>query len=512
MTNPSDGRLSSQATFTGSLSGADLLFLVSPPTPASAINYKLPIATFTAAIGTLPPGGSLGQILENLGTTNFSAQWTNLSNLVLGSTGIFVAGSTTLGVQLASTVGLSVLGVGGAATAVPAAIGPGTADQAFIVDHTGSTAFFGALNLATSAAVTGVLGVVNGGLGTSVLSVFDGAGWGLTTTNLTTVAVATVNPPFGLTPAINFQINATVAGNSLTLNIVGNNGLTPSPTNPILFPFNNNSGGARFRIATTALSLTINQTATLGATSGFPFRGWIVAFDPGTNLAPIIGIINCLQQATFSPPQVFPLTPTLPQSPTAITQTAITSGIFYASTSANLLSMEILGFIEYVNMTTAGQWSNVPDVISLYCPGLRKPGDTVQISQANTTTGSGTIVTTVFTTALSAVITPISRANLISVETFGSLHVGAAVNSGSLGITRGTAAGPCLMDVNLTSPSAALAFNVPASLAVLDWPRTAVSQQYSVVLRSDGTGNCTFGSGGLFGNSFAFLKLTEIMA
>jgi hypothetical protein len=143
MTNPSDGRLTSQATFTGSLSGTDLLFLVSPPVPASAINYKLPVATFTAAIGTLPPGGSLGQILENLGTTNFSAQWTNLSNLILGSTGIFVAGSTTLGVQLASTVGLSVLGVGGQGTAVPAPIGPGAPNQVVIVNAAGTLLAFG---------------------------------------------------------------------------------------------------------------------------------------------------------------------------------------------------------------------------------------------------------------------------------------------------------------------------------------------------------------------------------
>lgn len=65
--------------------------------------------------------------------------------------------------------GLAVLGVVGTATANYAAVS-GVTDQVMRIAANGTTLGFGATNLATSAAVTGVLAVVNGGLGTATIA------------------------------------------------------------------------------------------------------------------------------------------------------------------------------------------------------------------------------------------------------------------------------------------------------------------------------------------------------
>jgi hypothetical protein len=121
-----------------------------------AVSVRMSLSQMVGTVvGALPTGGGTGQVLQSLGA-GFAASWVNESALVTASTGLAAAGSTTVALSLASTAGLSVLGVAGVASAVPAAI-TGTADQVMIVGHAGNTAQFGAVNLATSAAVTGVL-------------------------------------------------------------------------------------------------------------------------------------------------------------------------------------------------------------------------------------------------------------------------------------------------------------------------------------------------------------------
>lgn len=114
----------------------------------------------TTGFGGLPAGGGTGQIIEKASGTDFATQWTNISSLVTASTGLAESGSTTVALSLASTAGLSVLGVAAAGSAVPAAL-PGTAAQVLVVNDAGSGVGFGRVNLASSAAVTGVLAGTN---------------------------------------------------------------------------------------------------------------------------------------------------------------------------------------------------------------------------------------------------------------------------------------------------------------------------------------------------------------
>ncbi len=125
---------------------------------AQSVQLTLSQAISTVT-GALPSGGGTGQLLQSLGTS-FAASWVNLSSLLTATSGLSLAGSTAITLGLASTAGLSVLGVGGAATAVPGAIA-GTADQVLVVNHAGTAVAFGPVNLATSAAVTGVLSTAN---------------------------------------------------------------------------------------------------------------------------------------------------------------------------------------------------------------------------------------------------------------------------------------------------------------------------------------------------------------
>jgi hypothetical protein len=120
-----------------------------------ANSVKFTLTQVVGSLGGLPAGGGTGQLLGSLGT-GFSASWITLSSVVTASTGISVAGSTTLVLALATAGGPSVLGVAGVATANPLPI-VGAAAQVLRVNDGGTGVAFGAVNLGSAAAVTGVL-------------------------------------------------------------------------------------------------------------------------------------------------------------------------------------------------------------------------------------------------------------------------------------------------------------------------------------------------------------------
>ena len=130
-TYPSDGRITSLALFTGSLSGNELFLIVSPPAPALAVNYQLSATTLAALIVNSFPQQSPNTIFSGpalgtaTGTPTFRA-------MVLGD------------------------------------LPTGTASLPLVANGAGTASSYQALNLA-GAGVTGVLGVPNGGIGTAAL-------------------------------------------------------------------------------------------------------------------------------------------------------------------------------------------------------------------------------------------------------------------------------------------------------------------------------------------------------
>jgi hypothetical protein len=120
-TYPSDGRLTSLQQFTGSLSGSELLEVVSPGNASNGINYQM---TASALASYILPNGATGLPL--------------------------------------------------------------------IANGTATAPSFQQLNLGTTANVTGVLGVVNGGIGTAALAL-DGVVLGNATSALSVVGATTAN-------------------------------------------------------------------------------------------------------------------------------------------------------------------------------------------------------------------------------------------------------------------------------------------------------------------------------
>lgn len=128
----------------------------------------------TTSLGALPAGGNTGQLLGKSSATSYDAGWVNASAFLSANatSGLTIAGSTTLAASLASVAGLSVLGVAGTSTAIPLPIVGASGGQVLRLNDAATGVAFGAVNLASSVAVTGVLGVPSGGSGTSALAAF----------------------------------------------------------------------------------------------------------------------------------------------------------------------------------------------------------------------------------------------------------------------------------------------------------------------------------------------------
>jgi hypothetical protein len=138
------------------ISGSELLMAVQT-SGGVGNSIQVPISQIaTTALGALPTGGGTGQVLQKSSGTNFVSSWVNPSSFITIGTGLAIAGSTSLTISRASTVGLSVLGVAGTASAVPLAIA-GTGAQVLVINDAGTGLAFGPVNLASAAAVTGIL-------------------------------------------------------------------------------------------------------------------------------------------------------------------------------------------------------------------------------------------------------------------------------------------------------------------------------------------------------------------
>lgn len=125
-----------------------------------ATTLGFPVSAFmTTTFGALPTGGGTGQILNKTSATDFSTQWSSVTQFVsvgtglatsgsatslvmalnaTAGTGIAISGATSVNVALASAVGLSVLGVASTATAIPAPIVASASSQVLSVNAGGT--------------------------------------------------------------------------------------------------------------------------------------------------------------------------------------------------------------------------------------------------------------------------------------------------------------------------------------------------------------------------------------
>lgn len=289
----------------------------------------------------------------------------------------------------------------------------------------------------------------------------------------------------------NCTLAASVSANVLTVALKDNTGADPSATSPVYINYRNvtpATGTTTLVTQTAALSVNTSTTGvTLGTSNSTAFRFWVVVFNNGgTN---VMALINC---STAS--QIYPLNSGFVASALQIGAGATNAGVFYSQgTAITSKAFRILGYIEYnsTGLATAGTYATAPNFIQTYGPGIRLPGETVQVIQTITNSTSIFTSSTYAVTTVTSSITPTSAANPIRVRTAGSARTQGAGTAGQLNLRRGTTT-----TIGTAFFAGVTNIRLPIYMEALDLPNTVSSQTYSVYMASsDNTTNVDYPEG-----------------
>jgi hypothetical protein len=219
---------------------------------------------------------------------------------------------------------------------------------------------------------------------------------------------------------INGKLSVSVAANTLTIAVKTVSGDDPSATNPVFVAFAQSDGSYLVRSITAALAVTISSGSTLGLSANTAFNIWLLLIDDAGTVR--IGAIVCTTSTTF-----FALDESRSVSSTAEGGSggADSAGVVYTSSAVTSKQFRIAGFATWnAGLATPGAWNTNPDQVTLYGPGVKKPGETVQIVEnfsSAVQTGTTKIPlddtipqSTEGTQFFSTSITPASAANYIS--------------------------------------------------------------------------------------------------
>ena len=182
----------------------------------------------------------------------------------------------------------------------------------------------------------------------------------------------------------NFTVSSFVSSNALTVAFKTKKLTDASALDPIFIKYRNVTSGVgdySIRTITSAASITLASTGTLGTVSSTAHRLYFGAFDNAGVLTPfmynpyattgptLVGIAEDVQYSAAA------ANSSLPQA-------------IYAITTVSSKFLRLLGYVE-VNQTTAGAWVTAPSRTQLLKFGDKKTGDVVQ-SQYFMATSSGT--------------------------------------------------------------------------------------------------------------------------
>jgi hypothetical protein len=234
------------------------------------------------------------------------------------------------------------------------------------------------------------------------------------------------------TLGFDFGLAASVGSNALTISLKTAAGNDPSAAEPVVFSFRSATaatGTITRRTLTAATSLVISSGSTMGFTSAVAGRLWIVAFDDaGTGR---LGAINCRNGVDIFRLGQFGIASSTAEGGAGAADNAHT---FYTGTAVTSKAYAVLGYMEWSSgLTTAGTWAIVPTGIQVIAPGVKLPGDIMQIAtasnnvygsnNANAIPNDNTIPQNSEGSAISTTpsITPSSAANVLLVETNGAV-------------------------------------------------------------------------------------------
>lgn len=319
--------------------------------------------------------------------------------------------------------------------------------------------------------------------------------------------------------AENYALSASVAADALTITLTGATAVL-SATNKAAFTFSSDTaatGSPTTVDATADLTLTISSGSTLGTTSGVAARLWVVVFNDAGTLR--LGVVNC---STSS--RVYPLADDTLASSVAEggAGAADSAGVIYTGTAVTAKAMRVLGYLE-ISEATAGTWATAHTKLRLWQPGMKLPGDTVQVGRTNYTgVATGTTVVpaddsipqnTEGDEYMSQALVPTSAVNLLRPEFSAQLTSSAAAVVMQASIFRGATA-----NALATYASEVHNAGVPSTVVggALVAAGSTASTTFKVRAGASAAGTTTFnGSGGARrygGAAGSFISVTEIMA
>lgn len=307
----------------------------------------------------------------------------------------------------------------------------------------------------------------------------------------------------------NGALNASVAGNALTISLRTAAGLNPSPGDPVTFLFRDGAAGngnLTVLAQQSALSITIPAGATCGAASNVPLTLWIVAFNDAGSVR--LGVVNCRAGNN-----VLALNGGL-YSSTLISASANAAQIIYSGGAAiSSRAMSVLGYVEYAaGLATAGAYSSAPTRAQLLTADTPLPGSIIQTSETFDIATRTTSATTAAATSLQGTITLRKPSNGVRIEFFGGGDCSAQGNTLFLDIRRdpSTLLSSGRSAMMAAIKSASLAGIIPLSFGATDFPGAAANQVYTLMAWTSG-GTATLGARD--GGSFTIpsvLRLSEI--
>lgn len=323
--------------------------------------------------------------------------------------------------------------------------------------------------------------------------------------------------PLGFNATVNLQLNATVAGNALTIAVKDRNGNDPSVSSPVLTNFRDSTvtgGGPTIVPITSALSIVIPNTALVGTVSAVAGRLWVLEFNNGGT--PILAVFNATDGTI-----IYPLDEATVQSTTAISTAADSAGAFYGASAVTNKAFRILGYVEFTQ-ATAGTWVTVPSKIQLFGPGIRKPGDTIQnVRSISSAVATGTTTMPIDNSIpqstegdqyFSQAFTPTSACNICEISWLLYL-ANSATNTQGVALFQ-DAGTDAISAVSQTIPSTN--FRAMISGLFSKVINTAIAVTFKIRSGGGGAGTTTFnGSGGVrdFGGvANSYLQIKEYMS
>lgn len=326
-----------------------------------------------------------------------------------------------------------------------------------------------------------------------------------------------ITKPFTFDPGTlnNCILGASVASNNLTISLLTQAGVAPTATTPCNVSFRNATAatGDYTTVAVTAATAVVfNSGSGFGApSSSTPFRIWVTAWNNAGTV--VLGASNQLASSATNG-SVASIDEGTVQSSTACSAcaTATAAQTFYTTAAQTSKAIRILGYMDWASgLATTGVWASGPTTIQMMGPGVSKPGESIKRFFVSTSTATSDSSATFVATQLAKNFTKQSAANLVRLDTDGTITSGGANGILKLQFHRGSAACTTAIGIPTTWNSLVSGQLYFTANRWIDVPAASGSAtaQYTVCMNSLAAVSVSFPSGGA--NGGAALLIEEIM-